>query len=115
MRPPARPNRYFYHPLDAVLGTQAAVRILRMLSLQGAPASPLLLAARCCLGRAGTWKALRRLQTAGIIEPVDGRPRFPRYRLGPAHPLAEALRELFERERSQAARSGWSGRARTLA
>jgi hypothetical protein len=109
MRPPARPNRYFYHPLDDILGTPAAVRILRMLSLQRAGNSPLLLAATCSLGRWGTWKALRRLETVGIIEPAGGRPRFPRYRLAPAHPLTTALMELFEREWSQGVRSGSSG------
>ena len=117
MRPPARPNRNFYHPLDAILGTPAAVRIMRMLSLEGVSVSPLLLAVRCCLGRAGTWQALRRLQTAGIIEQADGRPRFPRYRLAASHPLAEPLRELFEWERGHGVRSGsrrsWAGRSST--
>jgi hypothetical protein len=114
MRPPARPNRNFYHPLDAILGTEAAVRILRMLSLQDESTSPLLLAARCCLGRPGTWQALRRLQAVGIIEQADGRPGFPRYRLAAAHPLTPIVRELFERERAQGVRSGsrrsWAGR-----
>jgi DNA-binding transcriptional ArsR family regulator len=111
MRPPARPNRNFYHPLDAILGTPAAVRILRMLSLQGESVSPLYLALHCCLGRAGTWQALRRLQAAEIIEQCDGRPRFPRYRLAAAHPLTPIVRELFERERAAAQSYGLRGSA----
>src|SRR5437660_298497 len=107
MRPPARPNRYFYHPLDGVLASPAAVRILRMLSLQDSSVSPLMLAMRCSLGRPGTWKALRRLRAAGIIEPADGWPRFPHYRLTPSHPLAGLLRDLFAAERAV----GWRGGA----
>ena len=100
MRPPAKPNHYFYHPLDAILGTVGNVRILRMLSLDETPVAPMTIAFRCALGRAGIWKALRRLERSGILERASGRqPGFPRYRLAASHPLTRVLRDLFERER----------------
>ena len=101
MRPAARPNRYFYHPLDAILGTEAAVRILRMLILRRGEQSPQQIAAKCSLGRQGTWAALRRLQATGIIEPFGGRTGYPLYRVAPAHRLTPLLTDLFAREAGQ--------------
>ena len=100
MRPPTKSNRFFYHPLDKILGREAAVRILRMLSLSDHAWSPPTIAWRCQLGRPGTARALARLLAARVIEHAGGHPpRFPYYRLAHNTPLANALRDLFERER----------------
>ena len=107
LRPPAKPNRHFYHPLDALLGTPAGVRILRMLCLDPSSRSPMHIAARCSLGRPGTREALLRLLAAGIIERSGGWPRFPHYRLAAAHPLAGLLRRLFEDEAVTRQPRGW--------
>ena len=80
------------------------MRLLRLLCLEPNEISPFWLALRCSLGRPGVWKALRRLESTGIVERTEGQYGFPHYRLASTHPLAGALRELFERE----ARSGQS-------
>jgi DNA-binding transcriptional ArsR family regulator len=110
VRPPARPNRHFFHPLDRILGTEAAVRILRMLSLERTDWNPMEIAARCSLGRPGATRALARLQGTGVVERVRGRHRFPRFRLA-RHPLATMIADLFDRERRLGRRGGGKHRS----
>ena len=97
MRPPARPSSFFYHPLDAMLGTPAGVRILRVLSLHQDVMSPSMIAERAGLGGAGTGRALARLVAAGAIEPV-GDSRRPQYRLSGSNPSMEHVSALFAAE-----------------
>lgn len=98
MRPPKKANRHFFHPLDQVLGTEAAVRILRMLALERGAWNPVEIADRCSLGRPGTARALSRLVRTGVVERVGTRRRLIRFRLS-RHPLALMLANLFDRER----------------
>ncbi|MGH7582728.1 MAG: winged helix-turn-helix domain-containing protein [Gemmatimonadales bacterium] len=97
MRPPAKPSSSFYHPVDAILGTPAAVRILRVLSLHQGALSRTTIAQRAGLGRAGTNRALERLVHAGVVAPVGDASR-PLVALSAGHPLATQLRELFHAE-----------------
>lgn len=97
MRPPARPSSFFYHPLDAMLGTPAGVRILRVLSLHQDVMSPATIAERAGLGGVGTSRALKRLLAAKAIETM-GDLRRPQYQLSRQGQLIEELRKLFEAE-----------------
>lgn len=97
MRPPGRPSSFFYHPLDAMLGTPAGVRILRVLSLHQDVMSPSMIAERAGLGAAGTGRALKRLLEAKAIETV-GDLRRPQYQLSQGNRLVGNIRTLFEAE-----------------
>lgn len=97
MRPPARPSSFFYHPLDAMLGTPAGVRILRVLSLHQNAMSPATIAERAGLGGVGASRAIKRLVEARAIETV-GDLRRPQYQLSGHGQLIEEIRKLFEAE-----------------
>ncbi len=97
MRPPTRPSSFFYHPLDAMLGTPAGVRILRVLSLHQDVMSPGMIAERAGLGAVGANRALKRLLEARAIETV-GDLRRPQYRLSRDSQLIGAIGTLFEAE-----------------
>lgn len=97
MRPPARPSSFFYHPLDAMLGTPAGVRILRVLSLHQDAMSPAAIAERAGLGGVGTSRALKRLLESKAIETV-GDLRRPQYQLSRQAQLIDEIRKLFEAE-----------------
>ncbi len=101
MRQPVQPSSHFYHPLDAVLGTPAAVRILRVLSLHQGALTTTSVARRSGLGRAGAHRALERLVRARIIAPV-GDPARPLFELSRDRQLAGELARLF---RAEAART----------
>lgn len=97
MRPPARQSSFFYHPLDAMLGTPAGVRILRVLSLHQDAMSPAGIAERAGLGGVGTSRALKRLLAAKAVETV-GDLRRPQYQLSRQGRLIDEIRQLFEAE-----------------
>ena len=97
MRPPARPSSDFYHPLDAILATPAAVRILRLLSLHRGALSRPTIAERSGLGRAGASRAIERLARARVITSVGDLSR-PLFELSDEHPLATKIRKLFQAE-----------------
>ncbi len=100
MRPPAKASSFFHQPLDSVLGTIAAVRILRVLSLQKTALPASIVAKRAGLGKSGTGKALERLAESGVVDTSGTGPR-PQYQLAEHHILAIAIRQLFEREASR--------------
>lgn len=84
------------HPLDAILGTVASVRVLRALA-DGAEQAPPFLAARTALSRPAVRDALLRLEQGRIVERV-GQGRNVLYRLTPNHPLTRRIVKLFRAE-----------------
>lgn len=90
-------------PLNAILGTDANIRLLRELCLRpGRFATPGELARRTGLSRAAVYRSLERMTEVGIIEndPSAGQTRCA---LRGAHPLADALTDLFQSEAERAA------------
>lgn len=84
-------------PLNEVLGTEATVRLLRVLALATMPLGAGELSRRAQLGRTGVYPALARLESVGIIEFVGAGPTR-QVRLRSAHPLAPPLVALFQAE-----------------
>ena len=101
MPPLAVLQSHFSYPFDTILGSVGGVRVLRLLSQLDDPAAPSLLAHRTGLTRAAVGRVLKRLEAAGVVEPVGSSPR-PYYRLVPKHPIGNALRALFEAEAARA-------------
>ena len=97
MRSLAQPANPLYQPLDAILGTPAAIRILRVLSRRGGVLSPATVASRARINRAGAGRTLAKLSAIGIVE-VVGQGRYVSYRLNQAHPFANELTVMFRRE-----------------
>jgi predicted nucleotidyltransferase len=99
-RRPANRVSHLRSPLNAVLASEGAVRVLRELVLQGAPLSASVIAERTALSRSGAHNVLGTLVDVGVARPV-GVGHGAIYDLASEHPLAEALRALFlgERER----------------
>ena len=102
MRPIARPQSLIRAPLNAVLGTGANVRLVRVLSQTSAPMAPSDLASAAMLNLSGAVRALSALEELGIVERV-GTGRRQQVIFRHQHPLAPALVNLFaaERERFQ--------------
>lgn len=98
----SHPADSLHQPLDALLGTQAAVRILRVLGRAGDALSPPVIARRARINRAGAGRTLLALARGGVVTQV-GTGRYLLYRLDAAHPLAPALRALFDREAERGA------------
>ncbi|HEX8671523.1 MAG TPA: winged helix-turn-helix domain-containing protein, partial [Longimicrobium sp.] len=84
--------------LDPVLGSEAAVRILRELCAADAPLIRAEIARRSGLSLPGVGSALQRLHTAGVVELVGGGARQS-VQMRPQHPLAAHLGMLFFAER----------------
>lgn len=92
------------HSLDQVFGTQAAVRVLRVLSPGGEHAPPRI-ARETKISRPAVREALIRLENEGVVERVgDGRNVL--YRISSNHPLAKRIVKLFKTE---AKRGGLAG------
>jgi DNA-binding transcriptional ArsR family regulator len=101
---PKRTDGSAEHPLDAIFGTVASVRILRTLSDGGAHAPPYL-AAKTRISRPSTREALIRLEAQRIISRV-GEGRTVLYQLNKSHPLARRIVKLFRVEQKHPAPSG---------
>src|SRR3954471_7788330 len=97
MRPPTHAQSALRSPLNALLGTEANVRILRVLAKEGVSLSASEIARRAQLGLAGVGTAITALVDVGIVERVSSGTRSP-VRVRPNHPLAPSLTELFRRE-----------------
>ena len=92
------------HPLDQILGTQATVRVLRVLAPGGEHAPPRI-ARATRISRPAVREALIRLQTEGVVERVgDGRNVL--YRLSMNHPLAKRIVKLFKTEAKRGVLAG---------
>ncbi len=97
MRPTTHPQSGFRAPLNHVLGTEANVRILRVLALAGTPLGQGELARRASLQPAGVRRVVASLARLGIIEAVGAGPR-QQVRWRDEYPLAPLLRGLFKAE-----------------
>lgn len=93
---PSRQSR-LRAPLNEMLGTEANVRLLRVLTLAGTSLTPGEVALRAGLGRTGVYPALAALEGTGIIEYVGvGAQRQVRFR--DEHPLSGPIARLFRAE-----------------
>ncbi|NUO63694.1 MAG: winged helix-turn-helix transcriptional regulator [Gemmatimonadaceae bacterium] len=97
MRPPAKRQSALRNPLNAFLGTEGTVRVLRILAKEDAPIGAGELARRAQLTPVATRRGLAALVDAGLVE-VHGRPGTASYALRGSHPLVPALRALFDAE-----------------
>jgi len=97
MRPPTQQQSALRTPLNRILGTEANVRILRVLAPSVTPLGRGELARRAALRTSGTHVAVERLIQAGILELV-GTGSNQQVRWAQKHPLAAALHALFESE-----------------
>jgi hypothetical protein len=100
MRPITKRQSALQAPLNDILGTEANVRLLRVLSGTEEPLSPSRLAEQTMLALSGIAKAVSTLEETGIVEYVGAGSRRP-IRLRAKHPLADAIRALFRAERSR--------------
>ena len=97
MRLPKHRQSRFLQPLDEILGTQANVRILRVLALRRTSLTGGELAKRAVLGRTSIYPALRQLERAGVVEFIGaGAQRLVQLR--DRHPLSRIVRDLFRTE-----------------
>lgn len=103
MRPTSIAQSALRAPLNGILGTEAAVRVLRVLSLSSDPLTRGEIAARTGLYRAGIPRILGALENRGMVESI-GQGRSRPLRLRQQHPLAQTLRNLFWEEHWQAQR-----------
>jgi hypothetical protein len=86
------------NPLNDLLGTEAHVRILRVLATAVGPIGKAELARQAELNPSGVRRALRTLIELGIVEEVGKTPRPP-VTLRKEHTLSGVLRDLFKAER----------------
>lgn len=97
MRPTKLRQSHLLQPLNRVLGTEANVRLVRVLALSSTPVTSGELAKRALLGRTSIYPALRELERAGIVEFV-GAGTQRQVQLRDRNPLAGILRQLFRAE-----------------
>ncbi len=97
MRPAKTAQSALRSPLNAILGTEANVRVLRELVLAQAPLARPEVARRSGLSLPGVAKAIGKLQAAGILQPVGGGTRSA-VQLRETHPLGAILQALFHQE-----------------
>ena len=97
MRPPRHRQNPLLQPLNGIFGTEANVRLLRVLALRNTSFTAGELAKRAVLGRTSIYPVLRELERAGVVEFIGtGSQRLVQFR--DHHPLSRILRELFRAE-----------------
>lgn len=101
MRPTARPQSALRNPLNHVLGTEASVRVLRVLFLTDIPIGVSELARQAALQPSGVARVCTRLEDLGVIEAVGRGARNRQYRRGARFPFSANLTTLFAEERSR--------------
>lgn len=99
MRPTSKRQSAFKSPLNAILGTEASVRILRILALSSDPLSRGEVARQSGLHPSGIPRVLMQLEDQGVVETV-GQGHSRPVRLRQQHHLVQDLRQLFQKERS---------------
>jgi DNA-binding transcriptional ArsR family regulator len=97
MRPLKEHQNSLVHPLNEIFGTEANVRLLRVLAMQNTSLTAGELAKRAMLGRSSIYPALRELERAGVVEFIGGGAR-KLVQLRGGHPLSRTLKELFRAE-----------------
>lgn len=85
------------YPLTQVLGTEANVRLLRVLSLHGGQLSAPSLVSRTALAKGSVRTGLNVLRGLGVVT-VKGTGHAQLYSLRPDHPLHAPIEALFEAE-----------------
>ncbi|MGH7662797.1 MAG: winged helix-turn-helix domain-containing protein [Gemmatimonadaceae bacterium] len=113
MRPTAKHESALRTPLNDILATEANVRMLRVLTESRAPLNASELARRSLLQRSSVHRALKALETTGLIARVGAGVRS-QVRLSSDHPLAPAIEALFGAERGRVS-AIISGLKRTVA
>jgi hypothetical protein len=98
MRPPTTAQDPLRTPLNALLGAEGAVRVLRVLAAAHSPMGRTSVAERAALNPSGVRRILDQLALQGMVE-VAGSGRNQVVSLRDAHPLADAVRALFGEER----------------
>jgi DNA-binding Lrp family transcriptional regulator len=93
----------FRTPWDGILGSESQVRALRILDEADEPMSVRELARRTRMHLRAMQVAVEKLEYAGILERV-GTGSHTQIRLRRAHPLASAVRDLFQAERARVER-----------
>jgi predicted nucleotidyltransferase/biotin operon repressor len=91
------PDSSIRYPLNAILGTESNIRLLRTLCLHGGYISATQLAERTGLVRNSTWNALNSLRQYGLIT-EEGTDRSRLFRFNAQHPLAGSIGQLFAAE-----------------
>lgn len=99
MRVPAFQSHLRF-PLTRLLASGGHVRVLRALMTYGAPLSVAQLSADSGLTTRGTRFVLNSLASQGLVS-VLGQPRSQVFAVVEQHPLASALRTLFEQEHTR--------------
>ncbi len=97
MRPPSNSHSALRAPLNDILGTEANVRILRVLVSTNVPMSKAAVARRAALNASGVGRSIDELTDRGIVESLGtGSRRL--YQVRREHPLASPLADLFAAE-----------------
>ena len=102
MRPTTRPQSALRAPLNHVLGTEASVRVLRILFLSDIPIGVSELARQAALQPSGVARVCTRLEDLGVIEAVGRGARNRQYRRSPRFPFSGSLTMIFNDERNRA-------------
>ena len=100
MRPPSHRQDPLRSPLNEILGSEGAVRVLRVLARSRAPIARAQVARRAELNPSGVRRILDRLGELGLVDAV-GSGRNQVVSLRDRHPLAAELRQLFQTEHDQ--------------
>lgn len=100
MRPTGTRQSALRAPLNPILGTEANVRILRLLTDASGPITGAQLAREVGLSPPGAYRALAVLSSRGVVERLGSGSRGL-FQLRRSHPLARALTALFEAERKR--------------
>lgn len=99
MRPTANPQSAFRAPLNEIMGTEANVRVLRVLAQQNTTLSASELSRRAQLQRSTVSRTLKRLEESGVVQFVGAAPQAQvSLRDGP---LGRAIGHLFAAERTR--------------
>ena len=100
MRPIKESQSALRAPLNEILGTEASVRILRVLGSLSAPISTSELAKRTKLQRSSVHRASKTLEETGVVEYVGTGPHLQLI-LREKNPLTKPIRQLFRTEQSR--------------
>jgi DNA-binding Lrp family transcriptional regulator len=102
MRPPSRPQSALRFPFNSILGTEANVRVLRVISLSDIPIGVAELARRARLQPSGVARVCAKLEDLGVLETVGRGLRNRQYRRSNRFAFSSVLADLFVRERARA-------------
>jgi DNA-binding transcriptional regulator GbsR (MarR family) len=97
MRPPKQRQNRLLQPLNEIFGTEANVRLLRVLALRNTSLTAGELAKCSMLGRTSIYPALRELERTGVVEFIGAGAR-KLVQLRERYPLSRTLRKLFRAE-----------------